>query len=107
MEPGSLVVLSCSGPREKFWGVLLIVNITGVTLRGVALDAFEDYAHQFAKPGARLLGPVTIFVPAHRIERIELDESSGPIEGLGDRFRRVTGLDPATVLARRNTDSET
>ena len=107
MEPGNLVVLSCCSPREKFWGVLLIVNITGVTLRGVAIDAFEDYAHQFAKPGPRLLGPVTIFVPAHRIERIELDESSGPIEGLGDRFRRVTGRDPTTELSRRDTDNTT
>jgi hypothetical protein len=106
MEPGSLVVLSCSGPREKFWGVLLALTPTGLTLRGVALDAFEDFIHQFAKSGPRLLGPVTIFVPAHRIERVELDESSGAVEGLGERFRRVCGLDAAAELARRSTPSE-
>ena len=37
---------------------------------------------------------MTVFLPGHRLERIELDESGGGIEGIADRFRRLTGHEP-------------
>jgi hypothetical protein len=98
MEAGSLVVVNCSAPREKFWGVLLGLEPVGATIRAVPLEAFEDWLRQFATGGPAMIGAVTIFIPAHRLERIELDESSGPVEGLADRFRRVAGLDARQVL---------
>ena len=98
MNPGDLVVVSCGTPREKFWGVLLSLNTAGVTVRGLPLDAFEDWLHQCAGGGAELLGAVTIFLPTHRIERVELDETSGVAEGLADRFRRVVRRDPRREL---------
>jgi hypothetical protein len=102
MREGSLVVVALSSPREKFWGVLLSLSGSGVTLRGLPLEAFEDFLLQCAPgsqtlPNARL-GATTVFFPAHRIERIELDESSGAVEGFADRFRRVVGHDPQAVL---------
>jgi hypothetical protein len=45
-----------------------------------------------------MIGAVTIFLPAHRLERIELDESSGPVEGLADRFRRIAQRDAREEL---------
>lgn len=93
MEIGSLVLVSCAAPREKFWGVLLGLTPVGATIRGVPLEAFEDWLRQYATGGPTMIGAVTIFLPAHRLERIELDESSGPVEGLGDRFRRVVQRD--------------
>ena len=98
MEIGSLVLVSCSGPREKFWGVLLGLTPVGATLRGVPLEAFEDWLRQYATGGPTMIGAVTIFLPAHRLERIELDESSGPVEGLADRFRRVAQRDAREEL---------
>jgi hypothetical protein len=98
MEAGSLVVVNCSGPREKFWGVLLGLTPIGATIRGVPLEAFEDWVRQHATGGPAMIGAVTLFIPAHRLERIELDESSGPVEGLADRFRRVAGADAREVL---------
>jgi hypothetical protein len=98
MEIGSVVVVNCSAPREKFWGVLLGLTQIGATLRGVSLEAFEDWLRQHATGGPTMIGAVTLFIPAHRLERIELDESSGPVEGLADRFRRVAGRDAREAL---------
>jgi hypothetical protein len=91
VEVDQLVVVSANSPREKFWGVLLSLNTAGVTLRGLALDSFEDWLHQFVSDGPRLLGTVTLFLPAHRIERVEIDETTGAVEGYTDRFARLTG----------------
>jgi len=105
METGSLVVVSVHSPREKFWGVLLALSAAGVTVRAVAVDSFEDWMRQFVSDhAATQLGAVTIFLPSHRIDRIELDETSGSVEGLGDRFRRVTGHDPCEEVLRHAHD---
>jgi hypothetical protein len=93
MNTGDLVTVHLGAPREKYWGVLLGVTPSGATLRGVTLDTYEDWVRQTAGAGPVLVGPVTVFFPAHRIERIELDESTGVVEGLGARFARVTGRD--------------
>jgi hypothetical protein len=98
MEIGSLVLVSCAAPREKFWGVLIGLTPVGATIRGVPLEAFEDWLRQYATGGPTMIGAVTIFLPAHRLERIELDESSGPVEGLADRFRRVAQRDAREEL---------
>lgn len=98
MERGRLVVASCGAPKEKFWGVLLEVTPAGVTLRGIPLPAFDDFLVQESKQGERPLAPSTVFFPLHRLERLELDESSEAVEGLADRFRRATGRDAATFL---------
>ena len=98
MEIGSLVLVSCAAPREKFWGVLLGLTPVGATIRGVPLEAFEDWLRQYATGGPTMIGAITIFLPAHRLERMELDESSGPVEGLADRFRRVAQRDARAEL---------
>ncbi len=98
MRKGDLVTIHLGAPREKYWGVLLGMVPAGATLRCVRLDAFEDWLRQASRPEVAMLGAVTAFFPAHRIERVELDESSGAVEGLGARFRRVTGRDPRAAL---------
>lgn len=98
METGELVVISCATPREKFFGVLLALTPVGATLRGVPLDAFEDWLRQVATSGPPMIGPVTLFLPAHRLERIEVDESTGAVEGYADRFRRVAHREPRDEL---------
>jgi hypothetical protein len=98
MMQGRLVLISCTAPREKFWGVLLALNPTGVTARGLSLETFEDWLRERTGGGTPLLGPVTLFVPSRRIERIEVDESVGTVEGLGERFARLVGRDPREEL---------
>lgn len=98
METGELVVISCAAPREKFFGVLLALTPAGATLRGVPLEAFEDWLRQVATSGTPMIGPVTLFLPAHRLDRIEVDESAGAVEGYADRFRRVAHSEPRDEL---------
>ena len=98
MNTGELVTIHLGSPREKFWGVLLVLSPAGVTVRGVGLDSFEDWVREAARPEPALLGAVTVYFPAHRLDRVELDESSGAVEGLGARFRRLTGRDARAEL---------
>lgn len=98
MRQGDLVAISCSGPKEKFWGVLVDLKGVGVTFRGLPIDAFEDWLRQFLRDSPQYLGPTTIFIPTHRIERVEFDESAGTVEGLGARFIRLTGKDARSEL---------
>ncbi len=81
-------------PREKVFGVLLGVDTAGVSLRALDLAAVEDFLRQEAKGGEeRLLAPATVFYPMQRVERLERDESVGPMPGLAERFARETGRD--------------
>jgi hypothetical protein len=98
MMEGRLVLVSCTAPREKFWGVLLALNPTGVTIRGLSLETYEDWLRERTTGGPQLLGPVTLFLPSRRIERIEVDESVGTVEGLGERFTRLVGRDAREEL---------
>jgi hypothetical protein len=98
MESGRLVLLTCAAPKEKFWGVLLELAPVGATLRCVPLDAFEDFLKQVREGEVAGIAPITVFLPAHRLERVELDESGGGLEGLGQRFARLTGQDPCRCL---------
>ena len=106
MEIGEIVVVSCSGPKEKFWGVLLGLTTGGATVRGIPLDACEDWLRQNANNGPSMIGPVTIYLPAHRLERIEIDESSEAVECFADRFRRLARREPREVLLSPGSKSD-
>lgn len=88
---GSLVIVHLANPSEKFWGVLEGLEGVGVTLRGLSLDAFEDWVTEVARREASTLGLATMFVPLFRIERIFLDEQVGAVESYRQRFERRVG----------------
>jgi hypothetical protein len=93
-----LVTVHLSSPREKFWGVLLAMSPAGATVRGVSLETFEDWLRRAARGEPALPGATTVFFPARRLDRVEVDESTGVVESLGDRFRRLAGRDPRPGL---------
>ncbi len=88
--PGTPVLVYLHSPREKVFGVLVSLDTAGVALRGIELGAFEDWLRQEVR-GGEGLGPVTVFYPMNRVERIEKDETLGGLEGFAARFRRETG----------------
>ena len=92
MEINSIVIMSLTGPKEKIWGQLLGLNAAGVTLRGIELDSFDDFVRQVLNPDEATVGMTTVFYPIHRVERIALDEPSGSLPSLADRFRTKVGL---------------
>ena len=102
-EPGTPVLVYLHSPREKVFGVLVSLQPAGIAVRGIDLAAFEDWLRQEAR-GEKGLGPVTLFYPMNRVERVEKDETVGGLEGIADRFRRETGrsvLEAAGLSSRR------
>jgi hypothetical protein len=96
--PNSLVIVHCTNPREKMWGVLLKLDGSGAVVRGMDLNTVEDWLHQERTGEPPLIGPSTFFVPVHRVVRIDLDESGGVVESYGDRYEAACGRDVRVAL---------
>jgi len=103
-KPGTMVVVTLSNPREKFWGAILALSAEGLSLRGIELASFEDLVALVKDGEAFSLG--VVFFPMHRVERMELDLPDGSIPSLSQRFTAKTGLDPATLLTSHDTTQE-
>ncbi len=88
---GVLVLVTLNNPREKFWGAILDVSPSGVSLRGIDLNSFDDFAGL-----VRAGEPVTasaVFFPMHRLERMEADVRNGDIPSLRERFELKAGCE--------------
>lgn len=91
MEANSIVVLSLHSPKEKLWGILLSLNPSGVTIRGIDLNSFDHFVNQINQLDAERVGLPTVFFPMTRVERVSLDEPSGSIPSMADLFQRKIG----------------
>lgn len=98
MRTGSFVLVHLSGPREKFWGLLERLDASGATVRGLAVEGFEEWLREMTREDVPSFSPATVFFPIQRIERISLDETIGEAVSLADRFRLIVGQDPRTCL---------
>ena len=96
MNCGQLVLVTLNNPKEKFWGVLLALTPAGVSVRGMELESFDDFA-QLVKSGAPATAGV-VFFPMHRVQRIEEDERNGDLPSLADQFRSKTGVDVLRIF---------
>jgi hypothetical protein len=97
---GTTVLVTLGNPREKFWGAILSLAPEGLSLCGVELASFDDFV-SLVKDGEPF-SPGVVFLPMHRLERMELDLPDGGIPSLSQRFASKTGLDPAAVLIRHS-----
>lgn len=105
-RPGAMVLVTLGNPREKLWGAILSLTPQGLSLCGVELASFDDLI-SLVKDGEPF-SPGALFLPMHRVERMELDLPDGGIPSLSQRFTSKTGLDPATVLVRHiSSNSQT
>jgi len=86
----SPVIVSLQNPKEKLWGVLLSLDPSGVTLRGIDLSSFDDWSRHVAN-GEGGMALSTLFIPMHRIERLNLDETQGVIVSYADMFGARVG----------------
>jgi hypothetical protein len=92
MEINSIVIVSLASPKEKIWGQLLQLDTKGVTVRGIDLNCFDDFVRQIVGREDCTVGMSQVFYPMHRVERVALDESSGSIPSLSERFHSLVGL---------------
>lgn len=100
MKLHSIVIVSLHSPKEKIWGELLDMNTSGVTVRGIDLDSFEDFMKQVRDPESADIGLPTLFFPMARVERIALDEARGSVPSLSQTFEQRVGHTLLDYLAR-------
>ena len=99
IAPGSAVVIVLHSPREKCWGILDEINSAGVFLRGLDLNAFDDWVSALvhAEP---FIGFGDLFFPMWRIERIAKDEAAGGVPSLCEQVEKRTGATIVELVSR-------
>ncbi|HEX6285691.1 MAG TPA: hypothetical protein VFZ71_12485, partial [Pyrinomonadaceae bacterium] len=78
-------------PREKCWGILDEINAAGVFLRGLDLNAFDEWIRSVIHQEP-FIGLGSMFFPMWRVERIAKDESAGGVMSLCEQAEQRTGL---------------
>ncbi len=99
MKPNSIVIINLHTPKEKVWGMLMEINPSGATIRGIDLNSFDHFIRQLNEPDAERVGLPTVFFPMTRVERISLDEPSGSIPSMAEVFQRKIGRSLTEYLA--------
>jgi hypothetical protein len=90
IEPGAPVIIVLHSPREKCWGMLDEISAAGVFLRGLDLNAFDDFVRAVAHDEP-FIGLTDQFFPMWRVERLTRDEAAGGIPSLAEQFEKRTG----------------
>ena len=91
IESGEIIIIVLHSPREKIIGVLHEINSAGIFLRGIDLNAFDDWTRAIAN-NEPFFGLNDYFFPMWRVERITRDEPSGEIPSMAEQFEHKTGL---------------
>jgi hypothetical protein len=98
LAEGDAVIVYLQAPKEKVWGLLVSLMIPGIVLRCIDLVAFDDWMRQEARGDEPYLGLTTLFYPMGRVERMEKDESLGPMPSYAARFEAQVGRSVRAVL---------
>lgn len=91
IEPNNTIIIILHSPREKIIGVLNEINASGVFVRGIDLNAFDDWCAAIAN-NEPFYSMQNYFFPMWRIERITKDESLPEMPSMGEQFLNRTGL---------------
>jgi hypothetical protein len=91
IEAGNIITIVLQNPREKIIGVLHEINASGVYVRGIDLNAFDDWCQAIAN-NEPFYSMQNYFYPMWRIERITLEESTLDLPSMAEQFTRKTGL---------------
>jgi hypothetical protein len=90
IESGAPLIVVLHSPREKCWGVLDEISSAGVFLRGLDLNAFDDWVSAVVHKEP-FGGFGDLFFPIWRVERISKDEASAGIPSLYEQVEKRTG----------------
>lgn len=92
IETGDGVIVILREPREKIIGILHEINASGIFVRGIDLNYFDEWTRSI-KNGEPFLQMQDYFFPMWRVERMSKDESSAEIPSMAEQFRQRTGFD--------------
>jgi len=96
--PGVAVVVYLRDPREQCWGILRGLETAGVWLRGVDMNAFEDWARAIAAGRDDGVTASTLFIPHLRIEKMVVDEDYASVPSMSRKLREITGKTAEDIL---------
>lgn len=91
IDQGTPVLIVLHTPREKYWGILDEINTAGVFLRGLDLNAFDEWIRSVIHEEP-FIGLGAMFFPMWRVERVAKDESVGGVMSLREQAEQRTGL---------------
>jgi hypothetical protein len=100
-SPGTPVLIVLHTPREKCWGLLDEINVAGVFLRGLDLNAFDEWIRSVIHHEP-FIGLGSMFFPMWRVERVAKDESISGVKSLYEQAEQRTGLSLAELVSRDN-----
>ena len=103
LSAGDAVIVYLQVPKEKVWGLLVSLGTAGIVVRCIDLAAFDDWMRQEARRDEPYLGLSTVFYPMNRVERMERDQTMGPVISLLRPLRPRGGAQ----RARRSSGSRT
>lgn len=89
IRAGEPVVIVLHSPREKCWGVLDRISAAGVFLRGLDLNAFDDWVQAVAHDEP-FMGLSDLFFPLWRGERVARDEAAGGVASRREHLEQRT-----------------
>lgn len=99
MESGNIVILNLQDPREKIIGKLLAISPSGITIKGVDVNSFNDWMKQFThKQTTSIISPGTVFFPMHRVVSCYLDENMGEVPSFSSQFKERTKKEIVKIL---------
>jgi hypothetical protein len=101
-RPGALVLVTLQSPREKFFGSVLSLAPFGLEFCGIPLDSIDDFIAQLRED--EHVRPATLFLPMHRIERLEIDQRSGDLPTISERFQSKSGISARQVFQQEAAD---
>lgn len=92
IETGESVIVIMHSPREKVIGILGEINASGVFVRGVDLNYFDEWTSAIRADEPHL--PMQdAFFPMWRVERISKDESAHNLPSMSEQFKQKTGFE--------------
>ncbi|MFY9224004.1 MAG: hypothetical protein WAQ98_15140 [Blastocatellia bacterium] len=91
IEEGSCVVLHLHNPREKLWGLITDISVSGIQIKGIDLHTFDDWVRMIMR-NEHNIALTHVFFPMWRVERITLDETVGEIPSLQKVFELRVGM---------------
>lgn len=92
MLKDSIVIAYLKDPKERIWGMLRCIDSSGLFMEGINIDSFDEWIHDVSKGESGKASLSRIFFPTSRIEKILMDEPTGDLPSLSQRFEEAVKI---------------
>jgi hypothetical protein len=86
---GQLTLATLNQPREQFFGTLIDLRTAGITLKGYPLSRQDELLNALYQAQPLPQFSQTVFIPMHRLERLEQDTPQHGLPSLYDQLAQI------------------